>query len=266
VQAVCVFVKACMPECLSDHLNHVRRCEKVLARSSEIGSLIQARDAALPQYARASCLELATKVTKLPQELRDMVYHFLLDRKVRTSIDVRVTREIASHFMPTKLGPLPHVFDVEFVGPDIAGDLARQFAKMFKKRSIRIRFLELSFVEWTDIRCLGLPFIDFTKQIKILVSFSQVLEARALLRAHNIHGKSNYWPSARRVLLDTLVRKVELLLKGLGRGGLVKIVDGGIDKWRISRFETAMYDSFMEDLFNKLESPPWGCTERGVCD
>jgi hypothetical protein len=54
------------------------------------------------------------------------------------------------------------------------------------------------------------------------------------------------------VLLDTLVRKVELLLKGLGRGGLVKIVDGGIDKWRISRFETAMYDSFLEDLFNEL--------------
>jgi hypothetical protein len=84
------------------------------------------------------------------------------------------------------------------------------------------------------------------------VSFSQVFEARALLRAHNIHRKSNYWPSARRVLLDTLVRKVELLLKGLGGGGLVKIVDGGIDMWRISRFETAMYDSFMEDLFNEL--------------
>jgi hypothetical protein len=144
VQAVCVFVKVWVPECLSDHLDQVRRCEKVLTKFSEIGSLIQARDAALPQYARASCLELATKVTKLPQELRDTVCHFLLDRKVRTSIDVRVTREIGSHFIPTGLGP-------------------------------RIRFLELSFVEWTDIRCLGLPFIDFTKQIKIMVSFSQVL-------------------------------------------------------------------------------------------
>jgi hypothetical protein len=136
-----------VPECLSDHLDQVRRCEKVLTKFSEIGSLIQARDAALPQYARASCLELATKVTKLPQELRDTVCHFLLDRKVRTSIDVRVTREIGSHFIPTGLGPLPHVFDVEFVDPDIAGDLARRFVKMFKKRSIRIRFLELSFVE-----------------------------------------------------------------------------------------------------------------------
>jgi hypothetical protein len=233
-------------------LDQVRRCEKVLTRFSEIGSLIQARDAALPRYARASCLELATKVTKLPQELRDMVYHFLLDRKVRESIDVRVIREIGSHFIPTELGPLPHVFDFDFVGPNIASDLARRFAKMFKMRSIRIRLLELSFVESTDIRCLGLPFTDFTKQIKILVSYSQVLEARALLRAHNIHGKSSYWPSARRVLLNTLVRKVEMLLKGLGRGGLIKIVDGGIDKCWISNIEAAMYDSFMEDLLNEL--------------
>jgi hypothetical protein len=62
IRAVCALVGLWQLKCHSDPVGHVRRYEMVLIKSSDIRWLIKDRDAAIPQYARTSCLELATGV------------------------------------------------------------------------------------------------------------------------------------------------------------------------------------------------------------
>jgi hypothetical protein len=242
-------------------MGHVRWCEMVLTSSSDIWCPIQDRDAAIPQYAHTSCLQLATSVAKLPQELRDMIYDSVLDSEIQHRIEVRFCDENRSHSRPTKYHPLPHVLDAGFLGLEVASELAQRFADIFRRKPWCMTLIQLSETELTDVRCLGLPFTTLVRGVQIEVSFSRVRRAVLQILGRSVFSdlSKSDWISSRKLLLVSLVTKVKLLVEALGSSGFIKIIQ--ICSFRaysrLTRLGVAQYDSFVEDLFKELEAGVW---------
>jgi hypothetical protein len=225
--------------------------------------LIKEHDAAIPQYARASCLQLATRVAKLPQELRNMIYDSILDTNVRQSIDNRF-RDERCRSTPTKLAPLPHILDAQFVGSDIVSKLTYRYAKIGQETPWLINLISLRPVDWSEVRWLGLPVNVFIREMRIVVSFWQLLPIFDQIRGCDIFGEP-CWPRYRKDLLNGLVSKVKLVLEALGSGGCVRFIEIAFSRTNVwaAGFATARYDSFVDDLFKELGVGGWGCELRG---
>jgi hypothetical protein len=229
----------------------------------ELRMLIKRRDAAIPQYARTSCLGLAARVAKLPQELRDMIYDSVLDPDVRQNIEIRLRNE-RCRFIPTKLAPLPHILDAQFVRSDIPSDLTHCYAKPGRKTPWLINLISVRSVDWLEVRWLGLPLNAFIREMKIEVSFWQFLSIFDQIRGCDVFSEP-CWPRYRKDLLNSLVSKVKLVLEALGSGGCVRFIEIAFSRTnvRAAGFATARYDSFVDDLFKELGVGGWGCELRG---
>jgi hypothetical protein len=199
-----------------------------------------------------------------------MICDSILDREIQRKIEARFRNEYWSHFRPTNLGPLPHVLDTEFVGLQIASELAQHFAGIFQRKPWRITLLQIFETELTDVRCLGLPFTAFVRGVQIEASYSKVRTAVVQILGRVVPStlSKSDWISSRKVLLDSLVEKVKLLVEALGSGGFIEIIQTYSfgEAWYTTRLGVAQYDSFVQDLLKELGVGGWGKKLRHRAD
>ncbi|ORY08613.1 hypothetical protein BCR34DRAFT_589897 [Clohesyomyces aquaticus] len=139
---------------------------------------------ALTECAKASCMKFVSDVVKrLPQELVDLVYGFLLDDELVAKLTIEVRQQFESHRWYTGF-KTPHYFDHSFVPTPFAVGLvdiaAKKNAGSYRARSqAKIHWYE-SIAEFTEGTFKGLdyPISNFFMDVHVEIFVPAVLAAR----------------------------------------------------------------------------------------
>ncbi|KAJ4296396.1 hypothetical protein N0V90_006441 [Kalmusia sp. IMI 367209] len=137
-------------------------------------------DAAIQSYARSSCLALTTALhTKLPRELRDMIYTYLLDSNTVTFVSNQV-RHQALHPTEPIIFALPLFLDLDFTARPVTSEImymvAKQYAVTKLHESSPLKLSELAKVPALD---LEYPTSEFFVNLRMIVFPFTVFDARS---------------------------------------------------------------------------------------
>ena len=181
---------------------------------------MQARDAAIPQYGREACRKLTSRVSRLPRELRDIVYEYLMDRDVgqllRRYIDARTCQYRWNR--PSCHPGLPQYLNAEYLGLETmyeasqrAAEIGLRFQPQFELDVRRALALQLA-----DVRCLDRPWHVFFREIEIRMSYHWALVAFRQTEDTQIPQNigSAEWPAFKSYLIESLSAFVGRLEKG----------------------------------------------------
>ncbi|KAF2833364.1 hypothetical protein CC86DRAFT_365283 [Ophiobolus disseminans] len=192
--------------------------------------LEQAPNSPIPQYTLTS-RALSSGITKLPQELRDMIYSHLIDLDPTgwlQDLRFQVTNELRSrrYYCGRYSYRLLPFLDAKLVGPVTQSDVSRYAAELvLKDRTFApMAFENMANNTLQDACCLGLPWHYFVRDVNVHMSYQDVRCAFEGIpqRAWIWHPKdlgNSAWPFGQYVR-DTLMET----LRPLGdRGGRVKL-------------------------------------------
>ena len=196
---------------------------------------------ALDKYARTSCHSLSNSVSKLPRELRDIIYQYLLDKDLVEDIGKQVTSQLSSCcvLQPCSFN-LPHYFDREFVNDYMISDLLETAGS---QQTSDYQIYRMNAFINTDVLHLGFSANQFFRHVRLRFHVPHSVDRYGLYELDLDRNKIPYLEP----LMEEIRQKLEKVPGRLDRTLTIELWAGALTHMELRRART-----MTEGLLNEM--------------